>query len=132
MLRTFLPFLAIGIASQVLFAWTAGIGWFGGISFALVVFAPAATAVLWWRWKPSRSFWSAAFGIAASSLFGYGIYWWRHVRDFSCPPGDFECLTVGSQSGESFAATVLITVVCIAFTAVGAFIGARSAPKEAI
>jgi cellulose synthase/poly-beta-1,6-N-acetylglucosamine synthase-like glycosyltransferase len=132
MLRTFLLFLGIGVASQILFAWTAGAGWFSDIPFALMIFAPAVAAVIWWHQNPLTSFWFAALGVAASGLVGYGIYWWRHVRNFSCPPGDFECLTVGSQSGENFAATVLITVVSIAFTAAGAFIGARSAPKEAI
>ena len=130
--RTFLLFLGVGIASQILFAWTADASWFGDISFALVIFAPAVVAIFWWRRKPSRSFWSATLGIAVSGLIGYGIYRWRQVRNFSCPPGDFECLTVGNQSGENFAAAVLIIMVCIALVAVGAFIGARTVSDEAI
>ena len=131
--RTFLLFLGVGVSSWLLFEWTAtaDADWLSSLSFVAVIFAPAIAAALWWHQKPSLSFWPAALGVIASGLIGYGIFWWLHVRTFFCPPGDFECLTVGSQSGESLLATVLISVLSILAAAAGAFAGARSAPETA-
>ena len=133
MSRTFLLFFCTGAAEWLIFGLAAAVqsGYIAVAGLIAVVSAPLVVAVYHWRITPASPFSKAAAGLAVSGAFFYAILWATTIAPYSCPPDDFECLTVGSQWELSLMLVFALTLVSVASAALGAAIGSRLLPRVA-